>query len=187
MVAANSPTETAPPVDPRGPRPSSLIAAVAFLDGVSRIGTGQALSAWLARDVVVWGWAEPRHTVVEAGHPPFELWTPSDEEPLRALLREAAASVVRGLRSLREATGNEPLALALIERASVRRAANRRWEPFVSADKPLSELVLSLIVADMLERPGIYRERLAICKRCDRVSFQPTVTGRDGCLDHRRR
>jgi len=181
-------TRTAPPESLTGPSPpSSLIAAMAFLDGVSRVGGVEALASWLAHDVVLWGWAEPRTAVREHGHAPLPLSGSTDRDVARRLLDDARRRTVAGLRTLVAVNPDDSLPFTLIQRGLVTCGVGSRWQPRVGAHRDLSELVLALIVADMLGRREIYRDRLCVCSVCDRVSFSPGASGRLGCFEHKHR
>jgi hypothetical protein len=60
---------------------------------------------------------------------------------------------------------------AAVARKRVHREESKRWVPRPVADDPLSDIVLSLFAADILEHPGEYPRSLRICDACDHVAW----------------
>lgn len=180
-------TEPAGPGQTGDVSPSRLITAMAFLEGlapslVQRSGTGQRVLQWWVADVMPLGCVESSGELRETGHEPLTL-TALDHDPaaLHAMLLDARRRVVVAL----ETALRDPAALSdvLIQLGLIRRSETG-WVPSVASDRPLSDLLLALIVSDMLDRPRLYRDRFALCRKCDRISFDRALTGRRGCLDH---
>lgn len=163
--------------------PSRLIAAMTFLDGVASHGSGARVRAWWYEDVLPLGCIVGGSYLREAGHAPIALDAlEADPIALQSLLSEARRKVVVAL----EAALRDPRSLSdvLVQTGLLKIAPAGGWTPSVGAERGLSELVLALIVSDMLDRPRLYRARFALCRRCERISFQRALTGRRGCLDH---
>lgn len=165
-----------------GVSPSRLITAMAFLEGLAHAGSGRRIRQWWADDVRPLGCVESTGELRETGHAPLSF-DALDDEPaaLQAMLVDARRRVVAAL----EAALRDPAALSdvLVQLGLVRREPSG-WVASVGGDRPLSDLLLALIVSDMLDRPKLYRERFALCRRCDRISFDRSLTGLRGCLEH---
>lgn len=188
-------TRTAPPqklvVSRTGTR--SSIAALAFLEGVAQLGTIESLRAWFDGEVGPNGWAPDWTAVSEPEHEPLALQPSPDKAALRALLRDARANVVQALRGLLWAPGDEAWLGELVASGCVLPAAqakgaspkeSREYVAVVPAGRPLSELVLALLGADILARRKLYDDRLCVCSVCGSVTFAPETTGRFGCIQH---
>lgn len=180
-------TEPAGAGEPGEVSPSRLITAMAFLEGLARLGdsgpgAGRRVRQWWIADVLPLGCVEPSSELRETGHAPLSL-AALDEDPaaLQAMLLDARRRVVVAL----ETALRDPAALSdvLVQLGLVRRS-DAGWAPSVASDRPLSDLLLALVVSDMLDRPRLYRDRFALCRRCDRISFDRALTGRRGCLEH---
>lgn len=160
-----------------------LIAAMTFLEGVAHHGTSARFLQWWSEDVLPLGCVEGSPSIRETGHERLSLEALEDQpQALRALLVSARRNVVVAL----EAALRDPRALSdvLVQTGLVAPDARGGWSPSVGADRALSDLLLALVVSDMLDRPRLYRDRFALCRRCDRISFQRSLTGRRGCLEH---
>lgn len=195
-VARSAPDPVADEVDPLGrtaldqPRGgpdtggARLIAAMTFLDGVAHHGTAARFLQWWNEDVRPLGCVAAVSSIRETGHRPIAL-DGLEEVPqaLRALLVAARRNVVVAL----ESALRDPRTLSdvLVQTGLVAPDAQGGWSPSVGPDRALSDLLLALVVSDMLDRPRLYRDRFALCQRCDRISFQRALTGRRGCLEHR--
>ncbi|MFO0612888.1 MAG: hypothetical protein U0414_09885 [Polyangiaceae bacterium] len=181
---ASATTVLAAPRDLVGPsdRTAYMIAAMGFLDGVSKVSSMTALGAWLSGDIVANGWASPWHEVREAGCSPVGLDARGAEG--RMLIQMARRHVLAELRAF----VNDPsdgLALSLIQRGCLqRRADSRGWVPWISSERDLSELVLALFAAAWIGDPEGLAAKLCLCDECDGVSFAPQATGRRGCPTH---
>lgn len=158
------------------------ICAVAFVDSAARIGTREALGAWLEYDLAYLrpssGWSR-----VHEG-PAFQDCASAGALELRSLLGEARRRVVDTLAAWLDDPTANAFQLALVSAGHVRLEPGVGWVPVVGTELQLSELVLRLFAADMMERHDVYAARLCVCKQCGRLSFEPSVSERRGCPDH---
>lgn len=165
-------------------RQALMIAAMGFLDGVSKVSSVGSLKSWLTWDIAISGWAPSWDVVREPGCDPIALASHPDDACARSLIHMARLHVVAALRSLRDRPTDD-LALSLIAKGLLqRRPDSRGWVPWVTSDRNLSELVLALFAAAWLGDADALAARICLCTECDGVSFAPHATGLDGCPAH---
>lgn len=182
-------TWTEPPsADPLRYETRSSIAALAFLEGVSELGTIASLRAWFAGDVIPNRWAPEWDTLREPDLPALSLRSDPDPVKLRRVLRSAHHRVVEGLRGLVWTPRDDSWLTALVHQGYLRcketKEHGAQWTVEVPEGRALSELVLALFAADILARREVYDARLCVCSSCGRVSFEPRQSGRLGCPTH---
>ena len=182
-------TWTEPPSgDPVRGETRCSIAALAFLEGTSQLGTFASLRAWFIGDVVPNRWAPGWDSLREPGLPASSLSASPDPMQLRRLLRAARDRVVEGLRGLVWTPRDDSWISALVHQGYVRCEKTEQsgvmWTVEVPRGRALSDLVLALFAADILARRALYDERLCVCSSCGRVSFDPACSGRLGCPAH---
>jgi hypothetical protein len=170
---------------------ATLLAGLTFIEG--------ATSGWLARDVLLWlgsnaallGWPGPPATVSDAGvgtlalQPGVRVTAPhiARAQDLSKLLAMARLQVVVTLRGL--VSGDDRFLKGAIFGGRVRRDANASaWLARPAESDLLSDIVLSLFVADILAYRDFHENNLCVCDVCGRISYNPKVTGRAGCSDH---
>jgi hypothetical protein len=113
---------------------------------------------------------------------------PTTGSPARveALVATAHARVLRALSELIAPERNDRFISSLVAAGRVRHnAALQTWEAHPDERDPLSDIVLTLLAADILSNRAFYDAYLCVCKTCFQVSFEPTRTGRTGCVEHR--
>ena len=181
-------TRTQPPLEPPAEEVRSAIAALTFLEDVAHVGTIQSLRAWFRNDVGRACASGPWTRVREPGHRSLKLDEETEARELRSLLVSTRLHVVVLVRGLVRDPIDTSFLEALVHQGLVRRtgeAGDARWMASVGDERSLSELVLALLGADVLARREVYERRLCVCRACGRLSFEPTITGREGCLEHR--
>jgi hypothetical protein len=110
--------------------------------------------------------------------------TPPPDETTAILVR-ARARVVGKLRGLMQSPPDDRFLSAAIFAGRVRRILVDNamvWVPRPRAHDILSDVILSLFVADILGRREFYAQNLCICDSCGRVRFNPDPTLRRSCL-----
>jgi hypothetical protein len=108
---------------------------------------------------------------------------PTDETT--AILVRARARVIGKLRGLLESPPDDRFLSAAIFAGRVRRilvGQTMTWVPRPRTHDPLSEIITSLFVADILGRREFYAQNLCICDGCGRVRFNPDPSLRRACL-----
>jgi hypothetical protein len=115
---------------------------------------------------------------------------------LPALLSVARNTVLATLRGFIDKPSDDRFVTAALFSGRVRRAHGpspragnpggsvSRWIPRPDPDGPLSALVLSLFVVDMLTHREVYDRALCVCDVCGRVSFREGVPRRLACPVH---
>jgi hypothetical protein len=58
------------------------------------------------------------------------------------------------------------------------------WSVMLTENHPLSDQVLALLAADLLDHREDYEQNLVLCATCDRVDIWPDRLSRRGCSDH---
>jgi hypothetical protein len=104
------------------------------------------------------------------------------------LVRAARQNVLGTLAGLLGATPDDRFVQAAIYRGRVARGVERngtrRWQLLLDESASLTEQVLALFAADLLERRGDYERHLAVCEACGTVSFLPERQSPRGCAEH---
>jgi hypothetical protein len=177
----------------RGP----LLAAVSFMEGVVAGWSCWELSDWFEQHLVRTGRCARAPSVV---HDPAvgsividPRWSDLQRtgivgvEQLPALLRAARQRVADTLTRFLPPESDDAFVAAATEAKRVERRQVRdqlRWVPCPNESDALSDVVLSLFAADMLENRAFYDAQLSVCEVCGRVSFDPVAT-RTLCGEHR--
>jgi hypothetical protein len=65
-----------------------------------------------------------------------------------------------------------------------RRGKSSVWAVCLNDGDHLSDIVLSLFVADVLSHREFYEQHLCVCDVCALISFDPAETTRSGCATH---
>jgi len=176
----------------RGP----LLAAVTFIEGVVDGWSCWELSDWFEQHLVKTGRCARAPSVVhdpEVGSIAIDpRW--SDTQPglvgveqLPALLRATRKRVVDTLMRFLPPNDDDAFVVAAMDAKRVERRKVRdqlRWVPCPNESDTLSDVVLSLVAADMLDNRAFYETQLCVCDVCGRVSFD-AVTTRTRCGEHR--
>ena len=172
----------------------TLAAALSFLEGIA---SGRLcrddLSAWIMRHLVTPGYMPRSFRIQE----PLFGALPSDKscadllpespptDETTAILVRARARILGKLRGLLENPPDDRFLSAAIFAGRVRRVLvgqTMTWIPRPRSHDPLSEVVTSLFVADVLCRREFYAQNLCICASCGRVRFNPDPALRRACL-----
>jgi hypothetical protein len=185
-----------PPTMARGATPFELAdacreAVIEFLNGVLVEGWGPShLAAWLRgpyRTITRRGAALvaslERGPQVSAA---LVRWIENEDRD--RVLREAANETLETLRSASDPSEGASFACAVIAEGLVIPCSTswgtETWLPVATPRMRLVERVRSLIAADYLLRPEDYEVCLAICGRCEAVSFDPVAKSRGVCRSH---
>jgi hypothetical protein len=177
---------------------SELLGGITFLEGV-QIGWGAwELIGWMD-DYLVAPERMQRAALVhepavgsvalDPRHPDAQSTTLPPHE-LPRILSAARGRVVETLRNFIASPPDDRFLNAAIFANRVTRAA--RDGVVVWASRPrmsdrLSEIVLSLFAADVLQHREFHEASLCVCAVCGRVSFAPALLSRTGCREHIRR
>ena len=177
-----------------GSERATLLAGLTFVEG--------ATSGWMAREVLLWlganaellGWPGPPASISDASvgtlalqpgarvgrAKPERIARPPDLSKLLAMARWKAVVTLRGLIS-----GDDRFLKGAIFAGRVRRDANASaWLARPAETDALSDIILSLFVADVLAYREFHDNNLCVCDVCGRISYNPRATGRAGCADH---
>jgi len=169
-----------------------FVAARAFLDATQAPDwTNRGLHDWFDRHLVSVGWMPLPIAVFEPGAGAIPLHGAGAEEPNRrhsTLLSAARTEVVTTLRGLIATPIDDRFLATAIFAGRVQRrrvAGATEWTPHPEPSAPLSAVVLSLLVADILGNRLFYEEQLSICDVCARVGFEEGAAARrDRCATH---
>jgi hypothetical protein len=184
----------------------ALAAGRAFLDGTAMGAWGiTGLRSWFQDHLVAHG---HMHTPVSVSEPPVGTFTlyPQDASALEpqaslpALLSVARSNVLGTLRAFVDKPADDRWVTSALFSGRVHRARSPlprpgfpgarthatmpRWIPRPDAGGPLSALVLSLFVIDLLTHREAYDRSFCVCDVCGRVSFQEGAARRRSCPAH---
>ena len=183
-----------------GRDPSERQSAMAFLEGRS----------WDLHELVTWSDAHmvrpgrlltqhafPRILIREHGKGVLSYGTPTVGEvtagflphsEARSLVAQARLAVVSKLEGLLRAAPDDSFVQAAIYDGRVtrgkRRDGTRGWQVLVTEQHALSDQVLALLVADLLDHRQDYDHDLVVCDTCSKVTFWPERMSRRGCSEH---
>lgn len=158
-----------------------------------------AISGWTARDLLLWlgssaeifGWSGAPASVTDGAigtialHPGSRVTADrvADLEDLPKLLAMARWKAVTTLRGL--LSGDDRFLKGAIFKGHVRRDAKASsWLSRPRETDLLSDIVLSLFVADILAYREFHEDNLCVCDVCGRISYNPRGTTRGGCAEH---
>lgn len=197
----DAPTHRSIPAVSSGPAGrGDLLAGLSFLDDPPR--TASALAAWLEIHLRRWGWDGLPLSVHEpaGGVAPLDAGEAIELGPLVLAARER---VVRALLAFVGPERDDRFVTAAVAAGRVRRPSSPH--PGLRADEPrcapdpearwaaspaptdiLSDVVLSLFAADLLNHRDFHEQELCVCSVCYAISFDPQWTGRRGCHEHPR-
>lgn len=184
------------------PHVSYRTSALTFLDG--------ALEGWGVHQLVTWAdqclirpgrlmtrhpfpriiLREPRLGVLSFGLPAMNDAPSGYLSHARApdLVKLARQKVVAGLEGMIGPSSDDAFVRAALFDGRVTR--NRRWDGqngwsvMLTEKHALSDQVLALLAADLLDHREDYEQNLVICATCDRVDIWPDRLSRRGCSDH---
>jgi hypothetical protein len=167
----------------------ALFAALTFLDRVlADTLDPRELAAWLDGNLVRPGYMPMPTTVQEPGvgvvslrDLPSSSWAPAYEQRLRAILRAARLRVSISLQGLLATPRDDRFLTAAIYAGRVGRAAH--WVPRLKGTERLSDILLALLTADILEHRDEYDASLCVCGICGQVSLSRAIS-RTRCAVH---
>jgi hypothetical protein len=107
---------------------------------------------------------------------------PTDERVIRELLDTSRERVVDALRHLLLADDDTFVHRALYRGTIIRE--NGAWQPRIREDDALSDWMLALFAADVVEHRCEYDDRLSVCDQCGGVELGGGVDRRH-CAQHR--
>ena len=171
-----------------------LVGALAFVEGIGVGSMGpREIRKWIDAYLVRAGRMErPTHlTEPMAGTLLLDALTGPDASTSRTLLDRilgrARSRVVRTLQGLLQTPPDE----SFIETAkttnrvkSVDPNGSGLWIAQPQRDDALSDIVLSLFVADILSNRMLYDQNLCVCSACGRLSFRAKTMSRTACREH---
>jgi hypothetical protein len=179
---------------------SSMVGALAFVEGVAAGWGCWELSGWFEEHLVAPGvMANSPPVVVEQGFgvigidPRWSGITRSNAattkiQELPRLLEASRKRVVESLRAFLPPHADDRFVHAAIYRHQVERRQGSggppQWRATPRETDRLSDIVLSLFAADILSHREFYETRLCVCEVCGRVSFEDESAPRSGCRLH---
>jgi hypothetical protein len=170
---------------------ATLLAGLTFVEAATVDWTARDLVQWSDENAPLLGWRGAPPSVAEmpigtialrAGAPASGDRVAQEGELPKLLLtaRWKVAVTLRGLLS-----GDDSFLNGAIFSGRVRRDGKAsEWLARPSESDALSQIVLSLFVADILAYREFHESNLCVCDVCARVSYNPQGTGRAGCVDH---
>jgi len=171
-----------------------LVGALAFVEGIGVGSMGpREIRKWIDAYLVRSGRLErPTHlTEPMAGTLLLDALTGPDATTSRSLLDRilgrARSRVVRTLQGLLQTPPDESFIETAItsERVqSVDPNGTGLWIAKPRRDDALSDIVLSLFVADILSNRLLYAQNLCVCSTCGRLSFRARTMPRTACREH---
>jgi hypothetical protein len=178
---------TPPPISQ--PLTPFLIGA-SFLEGVvTKRLVRDNFNGWIEQNLIATGYLlgvlrihEPIFGALptDKGCSPFLPETPPADE-IAALLVRARARVIGHLQGLLRVPAEDRFISTAIYSRRVRRSSvggiggSMSWIPHPRHDDNVSDIIMSLFVADILGRREFYEQNLCICQRCGRIRFDSGV------------
>jgi hypothetical protein len=182
---------------PRTPPPNSrvlyrpaLACALAFLDAAQQDALdARALTAWFESHLVRQGVVSVPATVQEPGVGVASLRdfptggaAPAFEERVRSIVRAARLRVSLALQGLVAAPADDRFLTSAIFADRVVREV--QWRPKLKGTERLSDIVLTVLAADILTHRDEYDASLCVCAICGHVALSRTVKQRTRCAVH---
>lgn len=166
------------------PSRAQLLAALAFIDGATT-WTRADLAEWFREHAPVLGTVAPPPSIRDSAGVSLPLDGPPSVRADRfpQMLAMTRWQVVLTLRGLLSTPAVDRFLHAAIHTGRVQRE-RAAWRVVVSDREPLCEIVLALFAADVLTHREFHEQNLCICDVCGRVSYDPRMTTRAGCLEH---
>ncbi|WP_437586469.1 hypothetical protein [Sorangium sp. So ce1000] len=165
----------------------ALLAALTFVGKPPR--SAAALESWFEKHLVSAGRMQRPAYVAEGFSKRVALGpqVPADRgaSEIEALVDAARLRVLASLRAFMPPATNDRFLAAAIDGGRVRCAGGPGpWEPCPHEEDLLSDIVLSLFAADILNFREFHDAYLCVCKTCFRIDFDPSQSGRTGCPEH---
>lgn len=170
-----------------------LVGALAFVEniGIGAMGARE-IRKWIDAYLVKVGRMErPTHlTEPMAGTLLLDALTGPDASKSRAqldrILGRARARVVRALQGLLASPPDETFVEIAKDTGRVELVdpTTDLWIAKPQPGDPLSDIVLSLFVADFLANRPLYEQNLCVCRTCGRLSFRARTMPRTACREH---
>ncbi|WP_437964811.1 hypothetical protein WMF04_34790 [Sorangium sp. So ce260] len=165
----------------------ALLAALTFVDKPPE--SAAALASWFEKHLVAPGRMRRPTYVTEGFSKQVALGLHAaadpDEVELHELVEAARFRVLSSLRAFMPPAADDRFLAAAIDEGRVRRAGDAAlWEPCPREEDLLSDIVLSLFAADILNYREFHDAYLCVCKTCLRIDFDPSRSGRTGCPEH---
>lgn len=193
MASSSTPVSTTLPTGTANDR-GGLVGALAFVEGIGVGSMGaREIRKWIDEYLVRTGRMErPTHlTEPMGGTLLLDALTGPDASASRALLDRilgrARARVVRTLQGLLQTPRDEAFIEAAIKAERVQSVDPNgpgMWIARPRKDDALSDIVLSLFVADILSNRTLYEQNMCVCSTCGRLSFRGRTMPRTACREH---
>lgn len=175
-------------IDDSGP----LNAALTFIEGTAAGWRDADVVQWFLEHLVVPGRMAPPGGIYEPPMGVVSMDLPDGEDSggartMERILEMARARVIRVLRAFIAAPPDDGFLKSAIYAGRVqrRRVDDRAaWVARPKETDALSDIVLSLFVADILTHREFHEAMLCICDVCGRMSFDPMKTTRARCESH---
>ena len=153
----------------------SIQGGVAFMDGANRTWTSEDLYTWIEDSLVKPGWMRMPRTLREHGVGPVELDARTGAAGgFELLTLQTRTRVGAVLIKYLAPSPDERFLHAAIYGGRVRRGVidgKTTWVPSPRETEFLSDIVLSLYAADLLQNPDRFRPFMCVCPCCSRVAF----------------
>jgi hypothetical protein len=156
-----------------------------------------ARSRWSMDELLTWMDQSLIRTFREAGVGIIANGRPNDvdggagflpHDRANDLIRTAHQKVVATLSAYIGPSADDRFVQAAIYAGRVTRGVSsdgvRKWHVLLSETVNLSEQVLAIFAADILQHPDDYQESLVVCEACGGVLFWPRRLTKNGCPDH---
>lgn len=165
----------------------ALLAALTFVGKPPR--SAAALAIWFERHLVAAARMQRPAYVTEGFSKQVALGpqvpAASDASEIEQLVDAARLRVLASLRAFMPPAADDRFLAAAIDSGRVRSAGGPGpWEPCPREEDLLSDIVLSLFAADILNFREFHDAYLCVCKTCFRIDFDPSQSGRTGCPEH---
>jgi hypothetical protein len=167
----------------------ALAAGLAFLDVEQPFGAGE-LVVWLEDFLAKPGLMPMPTTVYEHGaggvpirERPASSWSQAFEVQLAGIVAAARMRVSRSLGGLIAIPADDRFLAAAIYAHRVERRAGG-WAVSLKGTERLSDMVLSLLAADILAHREEYDAKLGVCAMCGRFWLAQTASTRTRCPKH---
>jgi len=164
-------------------------AVIEFLEGPTSEWTLRDLGAWLQEHLVSPRLMKRPQVLREPDATPLRMDPRMESEAsLESLVAQARTRVLSAVRGLVAPQADDRFLNAAIYGGRVRRGAVNGKPAWVACPREidfLSDMVLSLLAADVLVDRDYYHAHLGLCDACGRVTFREGTDPRPLCSEHR--
>jgi hypothetical protein len=167
----------------------ALRGTLAFLEGAASEWTARDLAEWFEERLVAPGLLKRPGILRERGATPLLMDSSVQKGgAVEGLVTMSRARVLAALHGFVRREVDDRFLHAAIYAGRVRRTTvtgDPIWIASPHDTDSLSDIVLSLLVADILADREFYRAHLGLCNVCDRVSYKASGASTALCQEHR--